>query len=249
MACSLNECYTIFEINDIDNISIDELKKIYHKLCLKHHPDKTHKDTKQTFLHIKECYSFLLEIKDKRQKDNSNNNDKHTNFDVYEYLISLLNVENLQKVWDWISMLNDSKNIINLHVSLNQLFKKELYIHEQNMYIPLWYKSITESDIILSLSLDEEDSDKIFFIHIKDLPSYVRILENNDIVIYSKDTHKFLNKKIKINICKCKSIEINITKKILQDKYYIFNHEGIPRINKDNIYDISDISNIILCLC
>ena len=146
-------------------------------------------------------------------------------------------------------MLNDSKNIINLHVSLNQLFKKELYIHEQNMYIPLWYKSISEKDIILSLSLDEKETDKIFFIHIKDLPSYIKILENNDIVIYSKDTNKFLNKKIKINICECKSIELNITEKILQDKYYIFHHEGIPRINKDNIYDISDISNIILCLC
>ena len=49
----------------------------------------------------------------------------------------------------------------------------------------------------MSLSLDDEDGDKIFFIHIKDLPSYVKILENNDIVIYSKDTHRFLNKKIK----------------------------------------------------
>ena len=29
MTCSLNECYSIFGINDIDNISVDELKKYF----------------------------------------------------------------------------------------------------------------------------------------------------------------------------------------------------------------------------
>ena len=81
------------------------------------------------------------------------------------------------------------------------------------------------------------------------LPKHIRILENNDILMtltYELNRDK-IGKSIKINICESKSVKILITEKMIRENYHIVLHEGIPRIQTDYIYDISELSNIILC--
>ena len=43
-----------------DNSSLDEIKKAYKKMSLKHHPDVTGIDSTEDFIKIKEAYDFLI---------------------------------------------------------------------------------------------------------------------------------------------------------------------------------------------
>jgi hypothetical protein len=75
----LKQALIIFEIeNDYTEITFTRLKKIYHKLSLKNHPDKNNNSVESTqkFRLIKEAYDFLIEefnlIKEEDENDNMN---------------------------------------------------------------------------------------------------------------------------------------------------------------------------------
>ena len=59
----LSRCLQLFEIQSLKETSEDELRKKYHKLCLKYHPDKNSVDSKDQFIEIQQCYERLLEEK------------------------------------------------------------------------------------------------------------------------------------------------------------------------------------------
>ena len=51
---------------------------------------------------------------------------------------------------------------------------------------------------------------------------------------------------ISISISKTKKIDIICDKKIIENSYHICLHQGIPRMCKENIYDTSEISHVIV---
>ena len=125
----LEDAYKIFHIQDMNNISLDELKKKYHKLCLIYHPDKPSGSTKQ-FLHVKECYEILI-----RHIHYNHKIPKPTEFNIYEYFLSFLNVNTLEKILHWLSKYKDydsSKQIINLKVKVLVLTKDLLFLVQVN---------------------------------------------------------------------------------------------------------------------
>lgn len=246
MKYSIKECCELFEIEDIDGIALCDIKKKYHKLCLKHHPDKVkcpNSDTSE-FLKIKSMYEQLIYFKEHMERTPEAYKKKEE-LDIYNYFLSFINVTNMEKIFNW---LNNQKDIVNLHVDLNSLFNKKLYYVDNSYYVPLWCKTITNHQILEFLERNYESKKQVLYaIHVQNNNQYIKILDNNDIVVYVKDIEKYFNKKIKIHLCESKSLEIMIDKSIQQSKYHIIMNQGIPRFNSDNIYDCSQLSNIVVC--
>ena len=224
MTYSIYECCKIFNIKDIDNCSIATMKKIYHKLILKYHPDKGHQQCHDHFLKIKDCYEILLKYKEEETK--------HTNVenDIYEYFLSVFTISNLEKIINWVDT-QQKHQVTHLHVSWDQVVSKNLYLYKSK-YIPLWYHSMI---------LGEE----LIYIQVTSMPSYINRHENNDLIIrYTQSIS--IEQNISIPISEHKKITFDITPKIMENKYYIALHKGIPRICEENIYDISEMSHIIV---
>ncbi len=224
MTYSIYECCKTFNIKDIDNCSVATMKKIYHKLILKYHPDKGHQQCHDHFLKIKDCYEILLKYKEEETK--------HTNVEknIYEYFLSVFTISNLEKIIDWVDT-QKKHQITHLHISWDQVVSKDLYLYKSK-YIPLWYNTII---------LDEE----LIYIQVKNMPSYIKRNENNDLIVcYTQDIA--LHQTVSISICEHKTVYFEITPKIMDNKYYIALHNGIPRMCEENIYDISELSHIIV---
>ena len=55
-----------------------------------------------------------------------------------------------------------------------------------------------------------------------------------------------MNEKIKIPISSKCTCDFTMNSSIMKQKYHIVLRKGLPRINPDNKYDISQLSNIII---
>ena len=235
--------YELFTIDSIECVTEEELRKKYHKLCLKYHPDKNTQCSKDKFIEIQHAYEFLVEEKRNYRKDIP----YETNDTIYETLLSLFNMNTLEKMIQWLQKYHQKEHIIYLHSSLSQLFHKDVYIHD-DLFIPLWFRVIYRKD--LEQHRDKiSNKNEIFCILVDGLPKHIRILENNDILMtlsYELNRDK-IGKSIIIHICEGKSVKLIITEKMIREKYHILLREGIPRIQTEYIYDISELSNIILC--
>ena len=62
----LQKCQDVFEIDNLDMISVEQLQKKYRRLCLKYHPDKTLQASEDKFIEMQHAYHILLKEKEKR---------------------------------------------------------------------------------------------------------------------------------------------------------------------------------------
>tara|TARA_B110001450_G_scaffold216069_1_gene209508 strand:- start:283 stop:1053 length:771 start_codon:yes stop_codon:yes gene_type:complete len=253
LGVSLEECCNLFQIPDINKIDEKELKKKYHKLCLKYHPDK-YKDHKNKFLEIKECYDTLNEYieKQKEQKYNTfnynptfKNNNYSNSQNIYEIIIAALSIENIEYALKLINSykiyMNNVPEIITLNVSLKQVFERSVYVKDNEHYIPLWHNMVHKFSV-------KEQKHIIYIIKINDIPDNIKIMKNNDIVvnILKSDIKKEHVNNIKIlNFVK---IDVYIGVKEIENSKLIIKNKGIPKTNINDIFDISKISDIHLQL-
>ena len=256
MVLTLQQSLDIFDFSfkDIDSITQEQLKKKYHILCLKYHPDKNNNINSSKFVTIKEAYDTLINYK--LNINHKFHSEEQTTYDdIYNYFLSFVNIDNINKIINIIQKFKQKYNvncnnddIITLNINIEQLFSKDLYLYN-NTYIPLWHQVIHINEIFYTLNIDIKDKNKtdtLFYIKIQNLPTNLKIMDNNDILFYCKDI-PILNQTLKINICDNKVINVFINQQIIDNKYIILFNQGVPRCNKENVYDISDISNIIIC--
>ena len=66
---SIHESCSIFNIQTIiimEKLSDVEIRKIYHKLCLKYHPDKNTDSDPNKFIELQEAYNTIIEYRKNR---------------------------------------------------------------------------------------------------------------------------------------------------------------------------------------
>ena len=125
-----------------------------------------------------------------------------------------------------------------LNPSIDQLFNHELYCYQlnkskQKLYIPLWHSSIEFEDHKLKFDIQPS------------LPAHIQIEDNNDIIVFLHINDMELHKRVNFNIGS-KSFSFIIDKKTYDSKKYVFESNGIPSFNLNNIYDCNYLSNVVV---
>lgn len=234
---TLQESCNLFQIQNLDKIDKKMLKKKFHKLCLKYHPDKN-KNHQNKFTKITECYETLnayIEM-NAAHKDESKT--------IYETLIALMSVENIEYAIKLINSykiyMNSAPEVITLNVTLKQVFDRCVYMNNDN-YIPLWHNVIHQFGV-------KEQKHIIYVIKITNIPSHTSILKNNDIIVQVPKSN--IKKNSSNNICICEQVNINvyISANTYEKGFVLLKTKGIPKTNINDIFDTSQISNIRLYL-
>ena len=82
------------------------------------------------------------------------------------------------------------------------------------------------------------------------MPKHIKRNEHNDLIVRCDVClHTLYQRKqqsISIPITEQKKINVPITLKIVKNCYYVALHEGIPRMCEENIYDISELSHVVV---
>lgn len=257
---SIYESCKIFEISgikELECLSDLEIRKIYHKLCLKYHPDKNISSDSKRFIEVQEAYNAILEYRENIKHEENHDQDIRETSEqrIYKFLVDIFNDNTLNSVIGLFEKFIDKKQhiskqnaTITYHISITQAMKKEVFFHETyKIYIPLWHKVLSLYDFEKYSKDIKNNENVIFVIKInEDDNKNIKILDNNDILVYKNIDSICINEELQLSIGD-KCIRFNYTTEMSRKKYHILLNEGIPRMNKDNIYDFGDLSNVIIC--
>ena len=257
-------------LNLSSNFTETDLKKKYHLLALRYHPDKNPETTIQ-FQEINTAYEYLKDNNTQATNsvpdiDYSELIKSATNFIINKKLshdfLNEMDITSLEKMKSYVVLYNSLFNgVDNLIERIDSIIKN---------------KQKQLSVIVLEPSLDDLLEEKVFRLKYEEkeylvplwhgimyftnethnimvkcspkLPDHIDINDNNDIIVY-----------IKKNIQDCldmESISIQIGKKklkissenlkLVKKQSYKLINAGIPRINEKKFYNIEEISDVIV---
>ena len=278
------------------SMTLIELKKQYHIMALKKHPDKNkdNLNANDEFIKVQEAFHFLKHHKDKKENIEFKPNNLTYNKLLEEFLESLypddrillnimlmfinksinilfqkllnnINKDVLLKIYTILREYSDTFNIseeiynelykaietkyknddiIIINPNINDLLNHNIYVldyKDKKYYIPLWHNELHYDGFIVKCIPDfiVDDNSNIFIDHLNNIHLHHTIQLNNELLFM---------KNIEVNILD-KNLLIPVDKIIIkQSQLYIFNKQGIPRINENEIYNIDNISDIIVHL-
>ena len=266
----MNREKAIAILNLSKNFSETDLKKKYHLLALRYHPDKN-PDTKDKFQEINTAYEYLKDNKDeanekKEEVDYGELIKSATSFIINKKLsnefLNEMDITSLEKMKSYgilyNSLFNGVDDLINRIDTVIQEKQKQL------------------NEIVLEPSIDDLLNQKVFKLKYEEteylvplwhsvmyftnekhklmvrcsprLPHHIDINDNNDIIVYLKKSIKdCLDAETISTTVGSKEIKISSESlKLTRHQSYTIEHDGIPRINEKKFYNIEEISNIIV---
>jgi len=222
----------IFDINNIKEITKEELKKKYYKLCLQYHPDKNpDKNTKEKFQEIGLAYEILTsEVIEENYEDiltlfvKNIFKDKYK--DIFVSIISLLKkkydtslIEKLDKddLMILYSFLLKYKNILFISCDILESIQKLIKDKYQNDIIITLNPTIDDilNNNVYKLIMEE----KTYFVPLW-IPEVVFMLEDRELIVKcipDLPSHILIDKSDLIV-----TLEIPFDKKLLENSSYLF---------------------------
>lgn len=257
---NLNKKYNIY---NIENLDIQELKKYYYIAALNYHPDKNiDNDTSDIFKEINDAYLYLkLYIENNYIKDNLKNHDtdKDTDLNFVTLLVSFINLLSMNEMND-VNIINNfnkfksdcidySNNIlINFIDKLNINIIEDLYNFLINNKININDKF---REILKDILIKKLEKYNIFLLH----PNLKNLFENdlyklniNNEIVYVPLWHRELiydNNLIKIQPILEENLYID-NDNILNYNYYLKYKDIIDKIRKNITEIIVTIHNLII---
>lgn len=220
--------------------------------------------SKSYFDLVMEFLNILTTNQDNRLIETFKTNCLEYSNKIIENLLDKLNIEVLEEIYQLINKLKlnnnisdksykilfdilkkkfESVNIYILNPSLENLFKNEIFkldISGEDVYIPLWHHEVNYNNNIIKIVPLLENNifiDRDNNIHIDYKTTYDNLL----FLLKNYDDPYF---KLLLNEIVFK-IPLN---KLYINKYqtYVFKNLGISQINLNNIFDVSNLSNIVV---
>ena len=226
----------------------ESLKTQYKKMAKKYHPDRCKlPNANEKFVLISNAYQYLIAHENIKINDDENN----LFLNLSLKMLKSLDIESIYKIKNfidrWDEFLKKNKTFIQrvrtvlcehiyvLNPTIDKLLNKDVFVlnHMDDIfYIPLWHEELKYNlknyNLIVKLNPVLED--------------HIKIDENNDIHVYLKNIDN-QNADISFFIG---GKQYCIPEKNCGNNYTFYNG-GIPTI-KDDIYDCSNLSNIIVYL-
>lgn len=251
----LIKCLNIMQIdkNDFINYDVFKLKKKYHILALKKHPDKGGND--DDFKELNMSYNTLNEVLlHKIDTNNINDNNIKNYIELFKFLLNREDIneyiyikgkefiQHITKEFKIHYENNIKSNItIELHPTLNDMLINNIYkynYYDTFFLVPLWHNEIHF----------EYNNKNIIFICNPILPVNYYIDKNNIIHINISRTIQEIITKSTIDInFNNKILSIDISKLYIKEsQIYIFQKKGLSEINNTDIYNVSVKMDVII---
>jgi len=172
--------------------------------------------------------------------------DKTTLLRMFSYALQLKDIlgltkEEITEMEDYLKSKNKDCEIYILNPSLNNLLLDHIYILKHNdkeLYIPLWH-----SEIIY------DDDESVIIRCIPELPDYINIDEENNLIINIEITFEQLIKEKGVNIeeyTKKENDKIRMKDLYIRaNQEYILKNKGISVINTEQIFKTSERADLI----
>lgn len=182
MDITFNQACIELEIFDIDMLSASYLKKQYHRLALKYHPDKnSDPQSLQKFQRINESYRLLLEIINDGSNTYVSTNDLKDEHKRYIFLLTSFIKEIVKGSYNDI-IGNIIKTIVTgyekITLTLFENLQKEHALEVYRLlkkYKNVFYLSDSVIEDVRLVVLDKYQNDKIYILN----PSIEDLIENN----------------------------------------------------------------------
>jgi hypothetical protein len=159
--------------------------------------------------------------------------------------------DRLKIICELIKKKLQENDIIIIQPTISELFSEnniQVIEHEKKIYyVPLWH---TELYYDLSSSIDKKQRELVVKC-IPNLPEHIYIDEINNIYIHVRTRVKKLFNQTKLTVLLAESLSFDIPVNTLEFKTHqtiTLKNCGIPMINTENMYDVSEKMNIVVHL-
>lgn len=255
---TLSDSLNIMNISSCDfkKMNIFDLKKKYHSLAKKLHPDKGGSNDK--FQQLGEAYNTLnAEILSTLKTESINTSNANEYFEILRFLSQHKNINDLvyQKCRNLISHIitgfqqyvhqfnKKNKKAIELHPSMDDLYSNNLckYVYDGRYFlVPLWHSEVhfeyDDKSLVFycdAIVPENVHVDKYNNVHIQKYYNIIDVIKQNELTVEWYQS-----------IFKIPVHELYI--KTYQT--YTFSKAGLSEINVHDMYDISNKMDVIIHL-
>ncbi len=243
--------------NECDNENDNEYEYCYSKLFSKFVNSLMNKLSKTQIAGLHIVIQILMNKCTTLTSSVFNNMDCESLLFIHDLILKYstileIGTDRLKMIHELIKKKLQEHDIIIIQPTISELFSEnniQIIEHENKIYyVPLWH---TELYYELNNGVETKKQRELVVKCIPSLPEHIYIDEINNIYIHVRTRVENVFNQTKLTIMVTESISFDIPVNTLTFKTHqtiVLKHCGIPMINTENIYDVSEKMNIVVHL-